>query len=364
MYKRKSLQKTIAKVLTTLLLIGGAEGALTSCGSDDLTGHVPASNTLPIVSNTLVFSAQGGTQAVEVKTTETVTAELSADWCTASVNGSVVSVTVHSNDGYEGRTAVLTLRAGSASRQLPVQQRGSVIGMMPAASRHVSNSGETLTYNIEHDPLMTVTTQSSWIHPSMDGNRLTIRVDDNSGGHIRRGFVASDCGGVRDTMRIAQYSIEDDIVGSYYLAGTFGGTIQATRFDIILRNDSLLMNFTNQNLWRNTYIPVRLDEGAATLIFQSGMVLYNHGSTIETAYFYDTNGSVMTGGDRGACAEMRYVASSGFNQGVMQAYNWPGHELGGFLIRSSVGNGLVVTNLLQLGSPTLTRVGPVGTTLN
>lgn len=353
------MSRLISFALFLSVLIG-----FSSCGEDDLTGYVPESNGLAIVRNTLSFGAQGGTEAVEVSTTEPVTFELSADWCSATVAGATVSVTAQPNTGYESRTALLTLRAGGKQRRLAVQQQGSIIGILPVRSCYAANEGTTFTYNVTHDPPMTVTTASSWIHPVMEGNKLTIVVDDNTGGHIRRGYVASECGGVRDTMLIAQYSIDDDIVGSYYMAGTYNGNHVATRFDILLRDGSLAMHFTSQPLWMDSYPPVRLDEGTCTLIFMSGMTLYSHGSTTETAYFYDADGAVTTAAGRGACAELAYNESTGFNQAVMQTYNWPGHKLGGFLIRSSSASGLVVVNLLQLNYPTLSRVGAVGATLN
>ena len=340
---------------------------LTACNKDSLVGYVPATDDLPVVRNTLAFSVHGGTESVEVETAETVTAQLSADWCTATVDGSVVTVTAEANTRYEGRTALLTLQAGSKRRMLAVQQAGIIVGTIPADSRYVAMAGETIVYDIPHDQTMTVTTRSAWIHPTVDGQQLKVVVDGNEGGHLRRGFVASACAGVEDTLWIAQYDLAEDIVGSYYMAGESngaGGPLMATRFDIVQRNDSLLMHFTNQKLWQNTYIPVRLDEGMATLIFSSGMTLYRGGSTVETAFFYDNTGAVTTSSSRGAQARMTYNATTGYHTAVMETYNWPGHVLGGFLIRSSVGSGLVVTNLLQLANPVLTRVGPEGTTLS
>lgn len=118
--------KLLKHILPASLLCCCAAAALTACSADDdLKGHVPSAPTIQVVSNDLLFTAPGGTSSVEVAVgSAALTATTDADWCTATVNGSVVTVSVQTNGDFEGRTAILTLKAGEAVRQLPVQQLG------------------------------------------------------------------------------------------------------------------------------------------------------------------------------------------------------------------------------------------------
>lgn len=340
---------------------------LFSCGKDELTGYVPGDETIEVVENDLLFDAREGSATVEVKASGSISAVLTSDWCSATVNGNVVSVTVQANRNFEGRTAILTIRTDRASRQLPVQQRGMVLGRFPESSLYVPMAGDSFDFTISHDLPMNLTTSASWIQASMDGEKLLLSVSNNTSGHLRRGFVVSECAGFRDTLRIAQYDLMNDIVGSYYMLGYLGGNggqLSATRFDVVERNDSLFMHWTNQDIWLNTYIPLKLDKATATLFFPSAMQLYGNITNGDTAFFYDINGSVATSSSAGADAYLENNPATGFNTATLVASNWPGHTLAGFFIRSSRANGMVVQNLLQLAEPVIMRVGPEGTTIN
>lgn len=341
--------------------------ALLSCSKDELTGYVPGEETIEVVKNSLLFDANEGTATVEVKATGNISVTLNSDWCSATVSGNVVSVSVQPNMNFEGRTAVLTISTGQASRQLPVQQRGMVLGRFPESSLYVPLAGESFGFTIHHDLPMSLTTSASWIQASMSGDRLLLSVDGYTNGHLRRGYVVSESGGYRDTLRIAQYDLMNDIVGSYYMMGYLGGIDgqpSATRFDVIERNDSLFMHWTSQENWLNTYIPLGFDKSTATLFFPSAMRLYQSGGNGDTAYFYDVNGSVATSSSAGAEAYLEYNPSTGYNAAPLRAANWPGHVLGGFIIRSSRANGMVVQSVLQLAEPVIMRVGAEGETIN
>ena len=74
--------------------------------------------------------------------------------------------------------------------------------------------------------------------------------------------------------------------------------------------------------------------------------------------------TVTVASSAGADAFLEHNASTGYNTATLKASNWPGHTLGGFFIRSSRGNGMVVQNLLQLAEPVIMRVGAEGETIN
>lgn len=360
--------KLLKHILPASLLCCCVAAALTACSADDdLKGHVPSAPTIQVVSNDLLFTAPGGTSSVEVAVgSAALTATTDADWCMATVNGSVVTVSVQANGDFEGRTAILTLKAGEAVRQLPVQQLGMVLGSLPVSSRGVAVGGETFSYTIAHDLPMTVATDQSWLHATLEGERLTVSVDGNEGGHLRRGRVVTECAGIRDTLGIAQYDLENDILGSYYILGYFGGnTNQPTgsRFDVLSRNDSIMMRWANSSgRYDNTYIPLGFDRGSATLYIPSGFVLYQGSSVTDTGYFYDSNNTLCVSDRSGAALRLNYNPTSGYCEAKPTAYNWPGHTLYGFIIRQA--SPFTNTTVIQLTSIAFMRVGPEGTSLN
>lgn len=336
-------------------------------GDDELTGYVPQGESISVVKNDLLFPAVGGTATVEVSSAVPVTAELDADWATATVSGQTVSVTAVTNTHYEGRTALLTLRAGDATRRLPVQQRGVIVGVLPLDNSFAPMEGCTYSYTIAHDLPMTLSSPQEWIHATIDGETVTVTIDANPEGHLRRGIVVSQCNNVADTMAIAQYDLENDVLGSYYMMGYNGGPNGlpiATRFDLVQHDGAICMHWTSQDNWASTYLPVTFDAEACTLFLPSAMTLYRNGSNYDMAYFYDSSGVVATSAANGALARLAWSEGSQAVSAVLTAGRWPGHQLAGFLIRSSRGNGLVTTNLLQMANPILVRVGPEGTTMN
>ena len=356
--------KILKHILPACLLCCGVAAALTACSSDDdLTGYVPTAPTIEIQENNLTFPAQCSTATLSVGTN--VSVELNASWCTATVNGSVVTVTAEPNASFEGRTALLTLTAGDARRQLPVQQLGMVLGTMPVSSRSVSMAGEAFTYNIPHDLPMTVTATESWLHADLDGERLTITADANNEGHLRRGLIITESTGYRDTLSLVQYDLHQDVVGSYYILGYYGSNAEqpaATRFDVVERNDSLFMHFSSDTgRYDDTYIYVPFNSETCTLTFLSAFTLYQKGNTADTGYFYDTNNYICTSRFAGVNCTLYYSGATGVNVGQLSTYNWPGHTIDGFIIRSV---SIVTSTLIQLSHIVITRVGPVGTSLS
>ena len=349
--------------LRNILILFMCIAAFTSCDDED-NNFGTTEEPIQIVSNDLVFSAEGQTATLQVLADGPIEASVSDAWCAATVSGSVVSVTVEANYSFEGRTALLTLTTGNARRVLPVQQQGMVLDMPFTTKGHYSPiSGDEFTLRIEHSMPMTVETAASWIHPVVEGNTLRVTVDSNVGGHIRRGTVVCCCDQYKDTLRIAQFDMLNDVVGSYYMMGYYGGrdgAPAATRFDLVQRNDSLFMQWP-QSDYASAKIHVMIDKTDCSISFPAYFTLVSDSRRTVTAAFYDTNGYVSTSAQARAVAYLNFSESAGYNSARLSMTGWPGHELEGFVILQNV----LFSNstLLQLATPVLMRVGPVGTVL-
>lgn len=336
---------------------------LTACGDDDPV-YSSTADAITIVQNDLIFPAEGRTATLQVSAAGPVEASVSDTWCTASVSGNVIQVTAEPNPQFSGRTAILTLRSGQYSRQLPIQQEGVVLDMPLTVNGHYSPlSGDAFTFELVHDlPLLAVSSQS-WIHPVVDGNSVHVTVDGNQGGHIRRGEVVCTCGAYTDTLHIAQFDLLNDVVGTYLMMGLYGGTggaATATRFEIHQRDGGLYMRWPQES-FSDTYVPVTIDMTDCTVYLPGAFTLRDETRNYVRASFYDTEGTMPTNANVYAALRLYSYEDQGVNGAIPEYANWPGHQLDGFIIRQTT---LVTTTLIQLATPVVTRIGPVGTTVS
>ena len=349
-----------SRIITALVAGCAMAAVLVSCDKNHT--DVPLSGEgIAIVSNDLLFPAQGSTATVRVQAAGNIAATVSDNWCTATVSGNLVSVTAQPNDALSGRTAMLTITAGKASRQLPIQQQGMVLDLPLLDNGHHSPvDGDVFTVSIAHNVPLQLRASHEWIHPVSVDNGIRVTVDSNAGGHIRRGKVYVKCGEYADSLHIAQFDMQDDVVGSYYMLGYSGGQpTMPTRFDIIMRHDSLFMHWT-QERYADAYIHIPIDRTDCSLFIPSAFELYKDSRAAVRGYFYDTEGR-MAGNGPGATARLSYSPGTGYNSATLVAAKWPGHVLNGFIIRNE---SMLPNILLQMGAPLLlTRIGPVGTQL-
>ena len=367
-HTNSQMRKALTRALSLSFIIWHLAFSTSCANDDDLKGYTPDAQPIRIVQNDLLFTSEGGSQTVLIDADGIIEAATDAPWCQATVSGHAVSVSVEANTAFSGRTALLTVSTSTpsgtrATRQLPLQQQGMVLDLpMVSAGHHSPRSGDEFSVTIHHSLPLDAASPQPWIHPYVSGSTLRVSVDDNHDGHLRRGIVACACGEYRDTLHISQYDITDDVVGSYYMMGYYGGTggaATATRFDVIQRADSLFMHWPQERYDRD--VPLTLDRPSCTLFIPSGFTLYEDARSSVNGYFYDTDGYLATASGAGINARLYYSESAGLNAAMPVMANWPGHELGGFILRNT---SIVSTTLLQLGSPVLMRVGPPGTSLS
>lgn len=95
---------------------------LASC-SDDRESDI---SELKIISSDVSFDAAGGSGAIKVDTKEAITATSSKDWCTVSIDGTMVNVTVPENNEMSARTAAVMITSGGLKTLIPVTQGGAI----------------------------------------------------------------------------------------------------------------------------------------------------------------------------------------------------------------------------------------------
>ena len=182
--------KQTLQILSVLGIAGLLAGGMTSCSKDDLVGsHTDTSTGITIVANHLTFEPLGGSATLEVQANGVLSVELASEWCSATVSGNVVTVKAESNTSFEGRTALLTLHAGGATRQVPVQQRGMALGSLPVRSHHSPVAGERFSLYIRHDMPIHLTIDEDWLTARIEGDSLIVEVEPTTSRFVRRATI-------------------------------------------------------------------------------------------------------------------------------------------------------------------------------
>ena len=338
-----------------LILLCGLCLVGVSCGdNDDEPAPAPS---ITVVRNDLHFGAKGGEGYVELLAGAQYQVSSSSAWCTALVDGSVIRVTVTDNDGFEGRTAILTITSSDGGvLELPVQQRGIVLGTLPVSSVFAPNAGLRIAYHLPHDLDVEISADQPWLRGEMVGDSVVISADPNAGGHIRRAQLTLMCAGVTDVLKVAQYSLKDEVLGNYTLANpevTMGTTVC-----IFERNDSIFMRFTGVEEWKD--VPVDFDRGDCKLIFHSAMDLNSKptSSDSDTGYFYDSSANrIATSADATMVARLQYYPDRDIVYCPLEdGGTWHGFKLDGFLIRTSRAMGTYNVTLMNINQPFLLRM--------
>ena len=340
--------------LSLCLVCCGFAAATSSCGGDD--NNPDLTETITILSSDLIFEPLGRTGSVEVQAFGTITAELESDWCTASVNGNGINVTVEDNNTFEGRTALLIIHADGAQRKLPVQQRGMALGSLPVSSHHSPKAGERFSLYIRHDLPIHLNIDDEWIHAEVVGDSMIINVDRAPNNAIRRGLIEFECGGFESQLDITQYDMQY-VLGNYYFAGTGqGGVAQAFRFRLKKVGNDYFMNFLNSDNWENNDLPVEFNEGLCELTFHSATVLYEEGANRDIFYFFQSDGAVVTSPTATMKARIYYNPFVGTHYAALEdGGTWIGSPLIGFVIYMT--RSIVTTPVVQLVDPYIMWIG-------
>lgn len=332
---------------------------LSSCSKDELVGSASPAPAISIVSNNLLFGPSGGTGQLELSASGNVSYQLDASWCSATQSGNVITVTAQPNTDFNSRTALLTLRSGESTRQVPIQQQGMAFGAASVSSYHASMAGERAAFYVRHDLPVTVKTDADWLTATMKDDSLIVVVQPFESHFVRRATIEYESAGYTEKLVVSQYD-RAEVLGTWYMGGTMSGASVGVRFTITDYEGQVCLNFYRMEKWVKEYIPLEFDEGLCQFVFRSATRIYESedGST-DTYYFFSSDGAVATSNN------VTMIANLDYNDEWHSYYallddegKWGRGKLSGFLIRYA--SGLITTNVIQLNDPYIVRLGPVG----
>lgn len=284
------MKKIINIIMASALVVG-----FSAC-SDDTDNPYDHEATLSVVSSSLDFTATAGSGEVVVNSTDgDISTKLSSSWATASVSGSTVNVNVTENEAAEGRSAILTIYNNSDSVNVTVHQQG-LIFRLDVSSITVGDEDSTYVYEVTTNVSPTITTSADWISASLSDGEFSVTTSANSTGHLRNGYIYYTAGSTTDSIKVTQYSLENDILGSgWYLYG-LGTDGEATALSATIEQTDSGLNVTLPDL--DMIIPVTLDADNASLTFYGGQRMGTFDYSGTTLYIYtclwDTSAGYIT----------------------------------------------------------------------
>ena len=191
------------KVFNTICTILLAASAFSACKEVEPVWTEPA-KTMSIESANLVFGPNPGSSDFTVKAENSFTASADRDWCTVSVSGSTVTVTVTENPSNETRYARVNLVSGAEKLGITVHQGGIIIKGFSTSDQVVSYRPQTITFNYETNGTLNVTTDAPWITVEVTPTTVVLNVARNEEGTTREGVVNWTLGETSGSFLVSQ----------------------------------------------------------------------------------------------------------------------------------------------------------------
>lgn len=198
-------------------MVALVSAGFTAC-SEDKDWGMDGESLIQVTESDVLFQAAAGTGTVIFNAAGQVTAETDRDWCTASIDGNTVNVSVAENGSLEGRSSQLILRCGPDSVHVTVQQAGLVF-QLSAGSEIVTGSDEahSLTYGMSANVPLVFEPDGDWFSVVSDGEHLTVGFKENTSGHARMGTLRYSSDTFSGSLKVIQYDFGKDIAGPCYL---------------------------------------------------------------------------------------------------------------------------------------------------
>ncbi len=192
---------------------------VSSCKDDEINPY-SLGKTISVVSQSVIFDAPAATGTVVVASDGgSITASADAPWATVSVSGNTVNVSVTENDNINGRSSLLTIKNGSDSVNVTIQQRGFVF-RLDAGSITADDDAQEKSFGLIHNTDVSIKTSADWLTAAIDGDSFKVTLTANDTKHLRSGYVYYTAGTYTDSIRVVQYDFEKDLAGDCILLGT------------------------------------------------------------------------------------------------------------------------------------------------
>ena len=164
------------KIINILLIALCA--CMAGCSSDDDV----ITERLKVVQSDINFNALGGTGRIDLESVEPISATSSADWCTVSVSGQSVILTVDKNYTIEGRTVMIVITSGNEVTKVPVSQIGETFSTN-LMNYTFSDKGGSKSFDLKFTHECIIEGNPDWLTYVLGNEVITFTVAES---HVNR----------------------------------------------------------------------------------------------------------------------------------------------------------------------------------
>lgn len=190
---------------------------LPSCGKDD-----PAvAPELLVSTEAISFDKAASTQIMHIKTNTKWNVLSNESWCTVSPatgegNGTIqLSVSVSQNPSTDGRSAVLTITAGTITKQVTISQGKSNLLIVKLKEYDVAAVGEQISVELQTSDPHQIAINADWITKStarsVSDKTETFAIAANPSFESREGTITFSLGDLSETVTVRQAGIKLNI---------------------------------------------------------------------------------------------------------------------------------------------------------
>ena len=189
---------------------------MSSCSSDDKE----ATPEIIISDEAVVFAKGAAYKSVDISSNVNFTVSSSQSWCTVTPQSGnsesrVIKISVEANTSNDQRNAVVTIAAGSYSRQISVAQALSDALILKQTQFNVAAAGGVLTVEYQTTGEAEITIGESWITKSeaktLSEKTVTFNISANSAMSSRSGTIGFKLGSITETATVVQAGMDISI---------------------------------------------------------------------------------------------------------------------------------------------------------
>lgn len=207
---------TLKKIYSLFALAVVAAG-LAACSDDDAGSEYLHKSQIGITSSTVTFTAKADTGSVTFNAPAgaQATAILNSSWAEATVDGNVVRVAVKKNPNLEGRSALLTIKAGEDSTNVTIQQQGMAYKYTGGKYFIYSDTARTVTLPLVNEGGDPYAETPEGVAATVTDSTMTLALSENTTGAIRTNVIYLHDGPYTDTIQVVQGELKDIINHDY-----------------------------------------------------------------------------------------------------------------------------------------------------
>ena len=161
---------------------------------------------LSVSNDDIYLTANGGKSSISINTDGIfAVSTVPASWVSTSINGKTLNLECGENTGI-ARNSYLILKSGTKTLRLDITQAGKSATRLDVSSSNVEFSADGGSRDIEiyTDGECSISTQpESWAHATINGNSISLRVDENPGTKRTDYFVIKS-GSYTERINISQ----------------------------------------------------------------------------------------------------------------------------------------------------------------